>query len=409
MINNSLWRRCGAVFTLWLWLGTSIAAPSALSWSEATALAWQRALAARHAEGQVALAAIERDAARRWWASPPALALAAKDDRWLSDRGSQEFGAAVIWPLWLPGQRDAEGEVAAAAQQDAEAAMQLARLTLAGQVLDAGETLTTASTDHELLQHHQQMLQQLQLDVSRRVSAGELPTTDLLAMDAELLSAQAAVISAQQGLQQAHRHWQLLVGSPLLPAFGAGLAPPPAGDNHLSQHPAMLLATASVALARAEYGRDRIATRDAPELTLGWTGEQADALAATDHSLALELRIPFGSADRNLPRQTQSAQRLLLAEAEQQQLAERLTAELASARDARAAAEQHYQLSSKRCGALQQRSGLVRRAFDAGEQPLADALRAETDAVSGCRQMMRDEALGQLSHARYHLALGQLP
>lgn len=89
--------------------------------------AWQRAVIAREALGEQRAAEAVADTAGRWWAEPPAIALSHENDNWHDNLGKRETGVDLSLPLWLPGQRTAHGQAAAAGLAQAGSAQRAAR------------------------------------------------------------------------------------------------------------------------------------------------------------------------------------------------------------------------------------------------------------------------------------------
>jgi cobalt-zinc-cadmium efflux system outer membrane protein len=94
-------------------------------------------------------------------------------------------------PLWLPGQRAARAGTADAAAAQAQAAEQVARLRLAGELREAAWQLAAPAGRGGPGRHAGQALKQLADDVERRVRAGDLARADSLAAQAEQLAATA--------------------------------------------------------------------------------------------------------------------------------------------------------------------------------------------------------------------------
>ncbi|GCL64734.1 TolC family protein [Pseudaquabacterium pictum] len=153
--------------------------------------AWQRAVAARETEGQRRRAEADRAVASSLWAAPPSLALSHRDDRLHRAAGRRETEIGIAMPLWLPGQRTARAGTAEAAAALAQAAEQVARLRLAGDLRESGWQLAALQAELVQADTQAQSLKQLADDVERRVRAGDLARADALAAQAEHLAAAA--------------------------------------------------------------------------------------------------------------------------------------------------------------------------------------------------------------------------
>jgi outer membrane protein TolC len=389
--------------------------PGAPSLRTSLDAAWTRALGATQSEGQRRRAEAERAVAGSLWAAPPALELNHRDDRLQSNAGRRETEIGVAWPLWLPGQRAARGAAAQAAVEQAQAAEQAARLRLAGEVREAAGLLALLLAETSQAETRVQALQGLAADVARRVQAGDLAPADALAAQAEQLDAAAQQADAQQRLQAAGARWTLLTGLVAAPDLAAetGPAAPPANPTAMADataaHPELHLAQRSAALARQRLELLQRSRRDAPELSFSLRHDTPGRAAAAQGSVAVGLRLPLGTADRNQPLEAAALSELELAQALEVRLRERLASEALSAQHALQAATVQLQAEQARAHLLRQRAGLIEQSFRAGESPLPDLLRALAAAAQADSAVARQTAALGLARARLPQAFGVLP
>jgi outer membrane protein TolC len=373
--------------------------------------AWQRAVARREVEGQQRKAQAGRHTAASQWAAPPALELSHRDDRLQSNAGRRETEVALAWPLWLPGQQAAQAAAADASLAEAGHALAAARLRVAGEVREQAWALVALQAEGTQADALLQSLAGLVDDVERRVRAGDLARADALAARAEHAGARARQAEARQRLLEAHRRWTALTGLQALPAMptvsGSEAQVMAAADP--ASHPEQLLASATTEHARKRLDLLRTARRDAPELTVGLRQDVSGRAEPTQHSLALSLRLPFGTDARNQPLQAVALAELDVAQASEQRVHDRLAAELTAARAALDAAREQWAAEREQAVLLRERAQLIERSFRAGESPLPDLLRALGAAAQADAGVARRQAaLGQ-AHARLQQALGLLP
>lgn len=400
---------------------SAVASPAPVPLAEALHAAWQRAVSAREAEGQRRQADAEQAAAARWWAAPPALELRHRDDRWQTAAGRRETEAGVVWPLWLPGQRSATGAVAEAAVASAQAHQHAARLALAGQVRETAWHLAEQEAHWAQSRAQAGLLQRLAGDVQRRVRAGDLAPVDALAAQAEALAAATQAAQARQRVKAALAQWTELTGL-VVPAALPAADPAPqavepgpeaAADSPFSvlldTHPEAQLAQWRLAHAERRLALVQAAHRDAPELSLAWRQDQPGQGQPRQHSTALGLRLPLGTADRNQPRLAAALSEVDIAHTTGQRVRERLAAQAALARDAVQAATAQAAQEAERAHLLRERAALLDRAFQAGEGALPELLRALTAAAQAELAAARSQAALGLARARLQQASGQLP
>lgn len=370
--------------------------------------AWQRAVVAREVQGQRQRAEAERTAASSLWAAPPAISILYRDDRLLSNEGARETDVALSWPLYLPGQRADRGTAAVAGLALADGAQAAARLRVAGEVREAAWMLIGQQADLAQADALVASLATLVEDVERRVRAGDLARADALVARAELLGATAQQMEARQRVLDARARWEVLTG----------LAAPPMADEEMaamvatdvvSSHPQLGLASAAAEHARKRLQLLRTSRSDPPELILGFRNEVPGRSESSQNSLAVGVRVPFGTSDRNLPLQAAALADLDVADAIEQRLRERLGSEAAAARTAVQTAEQHLSAERDRAALLRERARLIEKSFRAGESPLPDLLRALSAAAQADAAAARQQAALGLARARFQQALGLLP
>jgi outer membrane protein, heavy metal efflux system len=388
----------------------STAGPSAGAVTLRAALeaAWQRAVAAREADGQRRRAEAGRATAGSFWAAPPSLELSHRDDRLQSNAGQRETEVGVAVPLWLPGQRAAHAGTADAAAAQAQAATQVARLRLAGELRDAAWQIAALQAEVVQADALAQAMQQLADDVERRVRAGDLARTDALAAQAEQLAASALQSDVRQRMQAARARWTLVTGLTTAPELAAATVVDGVVGT-AAPHPEVQLARQSTELARKRVDLMRHSRRDAPELTVGVRQDVPGRAEASQGSLVVGLRLPFGTDDRNRPLEAAALSELDVAETHEQRLRERLDSDIAAARDAQRAAEAQLEAETARARLLRERATLIDKSFRAGETPLPDQLRALAAAGQADGAVARQTAALGLARARLQQALGLLP
>lgn len=382
---------------------------AAASVSLRTALdaAWQRAVAARESNGQRRRAEADRAAAARFWAAPPSLELSHRDDRLQDNAGKRETEIGVAVPLWLPGQRAARAWAVEASAAQALAAEQMARLRLAGELREAAWQLNALQAQAAEADTQAKLLKQVANDVERRVRAGDLARADALATQAEQLASSALQSDVHQRLQAARARWTLLTGltaAPDLTTADIGVEPATAAP-----HPELQFASQTTELARKRVELMRHSRRDTPELTVGLRQDVPGRAEASQGSLVVGLRLPFGTDDRNRPLEAAALVELDVAETHEQRLRERLDSDIAAARDAQRAAEVRLETETARARLLRERANLIDESFRAGETPLPDLLRALAAAAQADSAAARQTAALGLARARLQQALGLLP
>ena len=368
--------------------------------------AWQRAVQARESDGQRRRAEADRASTSKLWAAPPSLELSHRNDRLPRNAGQRETEIGVAVPLWLPGQRAARAGAAEAAAALAQAAEQVARLRLAGELREAAWQIAAAQADFAEADAKAQGLKQLADDVERRVRAGDLARADALAAQAEHLAATALQSEVRQRLQAARARWALLTGLAAAPDLTAANDVTP---DSSATHPDLQLARQYTELARQRVELMRRSRRDAPELTVAVRQDTPGRTESSQGSLVIGLRLPFGTDDRNRPLEAAALSELDVAQAHEQRLRERVDSDVAAARDALRTAQEQLDAETARARLLRERATLIDKSFRAGESPLPDLLRALAAAAQADSAATKQAAALGLAHARLQQSLGLLP
>lgn len=394
--------RCG----LFLWALTaaglaSAQAPSGLG--QAVEAAWRLSVEATSARGQGLIAQAHSDAARAWWAAPPAIELSRRSPRGGEPEARTESEFLVAVPMLMPGQRSARMAAADSDEQLSRATLAVARWRIAGEVREAAWSIVARESEWSLSSRDAEALEALARDVERRVAAGDLARADALAARAEWLSAQAAAAEANQRLEAARANWASLVGQVDVPRQ---VEPVVTGEL---RHP--LLERVALATARARKQSDliRAERQDPPELTLRYRRETTAAGLPAENSVGLGLRIPLGTDDRNRPREAGALAALDGALAEAERAEREVRRDIQSARQAAEVAEVALKADIERATLLRERASLVEKSFRAGQSALPELLRARLAAQQAeAAREARQSAVG-LARARLNQAYGHTP
>lgn len=385
-------------------------APVPVSWTQALDAAWARSPLHVEAQGRQRVAQAERQVAESWLVAPPSLNVAQREGVSAATRGERETELGVSLPLWGWDQRARSQASAAAEAAWAHASQQVARWRVAGQVREAAARVRLAQADLVQVNAQQQLLAKLAEDVARRVRAGDLAPADELAARAELLGWEAQTAQARWSLQADMSAWQTLTGLSVLPLAEplaiAGVAPAAMGD--LAAHPEAQLASLVVERARARVASASQLAGAAPELGVSWRQERAN-LGGAQNSVALSLKLPFGTATHLQPPLAAALAEQDTALAEQAQTRRQLSAQLELAQAHWANTQAQATTEQARARLLRQRGQWLQRSFSVGETSLPDLLRALSAAAQAEAAAARQQAALAQAWARLQHAQGLMP
>ena len=373
---------------------------------EAVQLAWSNApdresFAARRAE-----AAARGSAARSLFPNAPYATGTYVNDKAGSNNDYVTYQGQLTTPLWLPGEGTATERVAGADAATAAAAARAARLDLARSVLDAGAQSDLDAEASSLARRRLLEARGLAAAIGKQVATGEAPDTDLLAARADADGAAAALAGAEAQAAASRDAVSALLGTEARLDLAAPSAALPVSPD---QHPKVLAALRAVDAAREALHLAHVADRDDPELSVLGIHEKQGVGSPYDTRFGLELRIPFASRARNLPRiaaaetaLTQAAARLALARRE---VALEMRQSEAAVDGSRAAASAEARAAS----ALDRRAAEVERAWRIGEMPLIELVRARQSAFAADVDRARARIALQAAVLRLGLAQGEIP
>jgi cobalt-zinc-cadmium efflux system outer membrane protein len=367
--------------------------------------AWERSSSGRAAEARRDEGIAGRAAADSLLAGSPSVAIAERNDRQNRNRGQRERELELALPLRLPGEREARRLLAEGDVEEIDAALAAARLALAGELRLAVWALAAASEEARIAEQRQVLAQRLEADVARREAAGELARTDLLLARQEALAARADAAAAATRRLAAGERLRVLSGGDVLP----GNVEETLAASSAESHPRLRLAAAAAARARAALDLARESRRDGPELSLGVQESRDDFSSPLHNSLRIGIRIPFATEARNAPRVAATNTALVQAETERRRIEAEVAAEERQTEAELAAAALSAALAVERAAAAGERARLLARAFELGELPLPEMLRAQSAALEARLESARSQAAHGLAKARRNQARGVLP
>lgn len=367
--------------------------------------AWQRSPQARTLVARQDEAVAAQDLANSWLAAPPVLGLSQRNDRWTDERGKRESEVALSSTIWTPGQKSRRAQYAKDYAADLDAQLRQARLDIAGQV--RAQFWQAAATQEALLEKedHLQHLQELAQDVERRVKAGDLPRSDALLAQQEVLAAQAAMITARGNAKAALARVTVLTGLAALPPA----IPEPAVSSNTPVPVRLHAAQASEQRARSAIAAASAQSSAAPSIALSMRRERDGVLGPNDRSIGIAVQIPLVGPQRNRPLEAAAATQLAAASAEVAQTQAEVDAEMVMAQSRVHDAEQALDLAAQRATLAEEHTRLFDTAFALGERPLPELLRSRIQSHEAKLAVRQQRiALGQ-ARAELNQALGIIP
>ena len=336
-----------------------------------------------------------------------ALILRNQNDQLLSRNGETEWEAGVEFPIWLNGQRKAREAIANIASQNLTTDTQYLRLQLAGMVRDALWDIQLMQGLATIAKTKQEAASQLQRDIEKRVTLGDMAQKDLLVAKTETLQAESERINAEAEVQHAKFRYINLTGLSVIPGEFTELksAKSDVEDTHL----ALLEASGKIALSIEQRNLVRIENRDNPTVTLGTRSLRGATDTQYNNSFGITVRIPLQSATRNTPLQASAEMQYAENQAYLSQLKLLLAAAMHEAEHNLEVGSAQLEVLTKQHNIAQQSLSVTRKAFQLGELDLSDLMRVQTQAFN-TEKSLKNQQIQQLwNTARYNQAVGELP
>lgn len=347
--------------------------------------------------------------ARSLTPAPPALTVGARRDNLLLDqqRGTREYEVEIEVPLWLPGQRAAAGANARTLEVAYAAGAEASRLLVAGEVREQAWAVALERAELAAARRRMETALAVESLVAKRLKAGDVARGDLLQAQDEVLAARGVVADSEFGVRRTLAIFAALTGFEEIPA---SIEEPIAGKADLDRHPRFLAMTAAAENARTVVHAANEFRRDPPSLLLQNRGDRSTTTSyQNENTIRLNVRIPFATDARNLPRIASAQADLTQALAQAQRERAQLEAAVQSATAALDTTRLQVEIAQSRDRLTQEALRLARRGFELGETPFVSVLLTLARAVDSDRVLARARVALGLAEARFNQAAGVLP
>jgi cobalt-zinc-cadmium efflux system outer membrane protein len=381
--------------------------------------AWARQPEAQALAARRDAASAQQQAALALTPEPVAMALSSKTDRLNRKLGAREHELGVAIPLWLPGERGSSQALAAAEARAIESRSTAAQLRVAAAVREAWWAWQRARVERDAARGQLDNVRRIAADVGKRLKAGDLARADLHQAEGAVAAAEASVAGAEGAFTATLQQLRSLMAMPARAAEGDASntdaepepEPPTAASaaDELDSHADLLALRDRSAVAEGLAALAATQSRANPELTIATTRDRGSRGDATQQSVTVGVRIPFGAGPRH-------AARVASARAEAVELQAQLGLERARLAGEREAASARTGAARAQLAAAERRAHLARasrgffeKSFRLGETDLPTRLRIEAEAADAERQALRARIELAAAVSAWRQALGLLP
>jgi cobalt-zinc-cadmium efflux system outer membrane protein len=340
-------------------------------------------------------------------AGNPTVVLSHHTDQVGSGRGQREWEAGVELPLWWPGQKTAQQDVAERTNGAVDASRIALGLRVAGAVRESLWDIALQRNSLAVAEHEREVAESLARNVRRRFELGDLARTDVLLAQDEALRKQAAVVRARAEAKHAEVAYRLLTG---LGAMPADFEEVPIETEIVGlDHPALAEAVAGVEEAQARLRLARERTADNPQLMVGSRHERDASGAPYANSFGLAVRLPIGTSAQTAVRRADAGVNLAEALSRRDTLKRELEKALHEAVHNLTTTREELALATAQNALAQENLQLARTAFAAGEIDLMDLLRVQSTAFAAQRTEKQRALELTRAVARVNQTAGVLP
>jgi outer membrane protein TolC len=309
--------------------------------------------------------------------------------------------------LWNIGQRDAEQAVGEQADTSAKTQTIATKLRVAGLVRGALWDMDLQKIRYEQAQAEIKVYEQLHEKIGRRVELGDLPRSDVLLAQTELLQKRSTLIQAEAELMHARKRYSSITQIAKVPK-----------DYHEKlvdlkeieqNHPALVAMNSQINRKQAELDAIKAIGSGQTNVLAGVNGDAGNDASNHTASFNIGVNVPFGGSDHLAPHVAAINVELNKLISEREQLFRNLKqahheaehnlevnhAELANANELKTATENLLNMSNT--------------AFSVGEIDLMDLLKIQSKAQQAILNAKERAVMLERDIALYNQAVGVMP
>jgi outer membrane protein TolC len=317
------------------------------------------------------------------------------------------INAGVQVPLWNIGQRDAELTVGEQADTSAKSQTIATKLRVAGLVRGALWDMDLQKIRYEQAQAEIKVYEQLHEKIGRRVELGDLPRSDVLLAQTELLQKRSTLIQAEAELMHARKRYSSITQIAKVPK-----------DYHEKlvdlkeieqNHPSLVAINSQINRKQAELDAIKAIGSGQTNVLAGFNGDAGNDASNHTASFSIGVNVPFGGSDHLAPHVAAINVELNKLISEREQLFRNLKqahheaehnlevnrAELANANELKTATENLLNMSNT--------------AFSVGEIDLMDLLKIQSKAQQAILNAKERAVMLERDIALYNQAVGVMP
>ncbi|MGR9116162.1 MAG: TolC family protein [Gammaproteobacteria bacterium] len=341
-----------------------------------------------------------------WLAGAASLGLAFQE----ATSGTLHYGDANVQvPLWNFGQRDAEKNLARQAEVSAQSQTGAVRLRVAGLVRVALWDLELQNIRLEQAKAELTVTRQLVAKVKKMYELGDLPRSDLLLAQGELLQKRSLLTLAEAEVMHARKRYISITQSPKIPGdYREALT---AMATIEQNHPALVAINAQIARKQAEIATIERTGSGQTTVSVGINSDRGsnDPRSNNTESFNIGVSIPFGGSAHLAPQIAAANVELNKLIAEREQLYRDLERAHHEAEHALEVNRAELDIADELKQIAEEHLKMTQLSFSVGEINLMDLLKIQARTQQAILNAKERSVMLQRDIALYNQAVGVLP
>ena len=323
-------------------------------------------------QGYDALESSASDSKNSWFSGNPNLIVAHENDSLTGDLNKQKWQIGAEVPLWLPGQRQSQKNLAVGFGELNTNQASVLELQASALLRNLVWQYRQAQVKTEIAQQSVEQAQKLQKLITVLVNVGEKPKIDALLADKALLAAQSNLLMVENEFTTAQNRYQYWTKTNDLPKpLAENLV-----DFNLNNHPALNQLNAQLTVLNAEYQNLKATQKDNPVFSFGGFQEDDQGMSPNT-SLYAQISYPIGSNPTKKVETAKHKTTVLQKEAEIKRFELELKNQLFAAEQKVSVSKQQLNLIDKEMQLAAQTLKLATQAYKAGESNIQTLVNAQ--------------------------------
>ena len=340
----------------------------------------------------------------QWFAGAATASMNYRDDFIGSDTGAYEVEGSIGVPIWNWGQRAAGLQLAEQAGLSSENKAKAIHLQVSGLVRESLWTMALQNIRYEMAEKSLHLTEKLLKTIQLRVEVGDLPKSDFLLAESELLQKKIELISAESELMHARKGFFFLTKTNKIPEQINEMQSNLQGI--VDTHPALAAINAIIAKQKANVAWVKAKGSGQTTLAVGGNMEKPSSSEQSVDSIVFSVSVPFGGKSYAAPKVAEAERQYAEAESEKKHLYRQLLIEVHEAEHELEIERVQLNITVKMKANAEEQFKMANLSFVEGEIDLMDFLKIQARSQNAFKQAEESAVRLQRNIALYNQAVG---